>query len=406
MPRKNIYFISLGCPKNLVDSECMLGLLSGEGFTIVSEVKEARVAVINTCAFIRPAVEESIDVILELAELKKRGQLARLYVTGCFVQRYGVKLRRELPEVDGWLGTGEFQHIADVLKQEGREAVPFRIGRPLYLAGHDTPRVRTTPFYTAYLKIAEGCSHRCSYCTIPALRGPYRSRSMDSLLIEAEEMAEKGVKELNLIAQDTTFYGYDLEESVTIEDLLEKLLEIEGLQWIRILYSYPTRIADRLLKLIEQEERICPYLDIPLQHVNENILAAMGRSAGRETLRQLIRRVRALSRAISIRTTFMVGFPGETDAAFEELYEFIRTAAFDYLGTFIFCPEKGTPAARLGSVIDDDTAARRRDDIMALQSQISMKRNRMIVGKVLPVLIEGPSPETDLLLKGRTADMA
>jgi len=406
MPRRSVYFVSLGCPKNLVDTEFMLGLLSRECFTIVSEVGKAQVAVINTCAFIRPAVEESIDVILELVEHKKRGHLERLYVTGCFVQRYGAKLRRELPEVDGWLGTGEFHRIADILKHEKSNAVPFQIGRPLYLADHETPRFRTTPFYTAYLKIAEGCSNRCSYCTIPTLRGPYRSRSMDSLMIEAQRMAEKGVKELNLIAQDTTLYGRDLEESVTIEDLLEKLLEIEELQWIRILYSYPTRISERLLKLIAQEERICPYLDIPLQHVNENILKFMGRSAGMETPRQLIQRVRSLSRKLSLRTTIMVGFPGETDAAFEELYQFIRMAEFDYLGTFIFSPEKGTPAARLGSVVDAEVALRRRDDIMALQSQISMKRNGAMVGKVLPVLIEGLSPQTDLLLKGRTADMA
>ena len=403
---KKVFLISLGCAKNLVDSENMLGLLMEQDFSMVPTLEEAEIAIVNTCGFIQSAVEESIDTILEVAAHKKRGKLKRLFVAGCFVQRYGYQLRKEIPEVDGWLGTGELSRIVDILAEGSGSSPSFLINRPTFLADHTVPRVRATPFYSAYLKIAEGCSHKCSYCTIPRLRGPLRSRDLASLIIEAENMAGDGVKEINLIAQDTTMYGRDLGQDICLEDLLEKLLQISGVKWIRILYGHPLGISDRLLELMDGEEMICPYLDIPLQHVNENILKAMGRNYKGESPLQLIERIRSTKRHISLRTTLIVGFPGETDEIFDELYHFVETAQFDHLGAFMFSPEKGTPAARLKGVVDRDVALKRLDAIMELQAEVSLKENQRMIGRVEPVLIEGVSPETDLLLRGRMATMA
>jgi len=381
-------------------------LLRDKGFQIVSRIREADVAIINTCGFIQPAVEESIDTILEVSDKKNSGKLERLFVVGCLVQRYGYKLRKEIPEVDGWLGTGEIEGILELLDEKSSRSPSFFIRRPKYLADHTTPRFQTTPFYSAYLKIAEGCCHKCSYCTIPGLRGPFRSRNLDSLIIEAEGMIERGVKEINLIAQDTTMYGGDLEGNIHLEDLLERLLRVRGIRWIRVLYGHPLRISDHLLDLIDREDAICPYLDLPLQHVSEKILRAMGRAFDRENPWQLIERIRSRTGHLSLRTTLMVGFPGETDDLFKELYNFVKMASFDHLGTFIFSPEKGTPAARFKGAVERRVAEERLDAIMRLQAEISKRKNQQMVGKVVPVLIEGVSGETDLLLEGRTARMA
>jgi len=381
-------------------------LLRDKGFQIVSRIREADVAIINTCGFIQPAVEESIDTILEVSDKKNSGKLERLFVVGCLVQRYGYKLRKGIPEVDGWLGTGEIEGILELLDEKSSRSPSFFIRRPKYLADHTTPRFQTTPFYSAYLKIAEGCCHKCSYCTIPGLRGPFRSRNLDSLIIEAEGMIERGVKEINLIAQDTTMYGGDLEENIHLEDLLERLLRVHGIRWIRVLYGHPLRISDHLLDLIDREDAICPYLDLPLQHVSEKILRAMGRAFNRENPWQLIERIRSKTGHLSLRTTLMVGFPGETDDLFKELYNFVKMASFDHLGTFIFSPEKGTPAARFKGAVERRVAEERLDAIMRLQAEISKRKNQQMVGKVVPVLIEGVSSETDLLLEGRTARMA
>jgi len=350
-------------------------------------------------------VEECIDTILELADRKLAGELDGIVVTGCFVQRYGYKLREEMPEVDGWLGTGEITKIPDLLDNLGCNQ-PFYIGRPEFIADHNTPRVQTTPFYSAYLKIAEGCSHRCSFCSIPMIRGRFRSREIGSLITEAKGMAERGVKEINLVAQDTTMYGKDLSAGACLEDLLERLLELRSLEWIRILYSHPTGISGRLLDIIEGNERICPYLDIPLQHVNKEILRTMGRGYYGESPMRLIERIKIRARRISIRTSLMVGFPGETEDAFRELYDFVETAEFDHLGTFIYSPERGTPAARLKGIPDPLVSEERLNAIMTLQKDISDKKNQKLIGRTLPVLIEGVSPETELLLTGRTAWMA
>ncbi|MFH1125105.1 MAG: 30S ribosomal protein S12 methylthiotransferase RimO, partial [Pseudomonadota bacterium] len=397
---EKVCLISLGCAKNLVDGENMLGLLRERGFCVVPRIEEAEIAVINTCAFVQKAVEESIDTILETAERKKRGHLKRVFVVGCFVQRYGYKLRQEIPEVDGWLGTGEIHRVAELLEGEGDKATPFFIGKPRFLADHRTPRLQLTPFYSAYLKVAEGCSHGCTYCTIPRLRGALRSKRLESLIIEAEGMVARGVKEINLVAQDTTMYGRDLEGNIRLEDLLEGLLRIPDIRWIRILYGHPSRISDRLLELIASEDKICPYLDVPLQHVNPGILRAMGRPVESETPRQLIERMRARVAHLSLRTTLMVGFPGETDEAFKELYDFVSLACFDHLGAFIFSPEQGTPAARFSESVERGVAEERLDAIMRLQAEISRRKNQGLVGQVVPVLLEGVSEETDLLLKG------
>ena len=402
-----VFLISLGCAKNLVDSEHMLGILDSRGFGLTSTIEEAQFALINTCGFLQTAVEEAIDTILDTARLKKEGKLKKLVVAGCFVQRYGYKLVKEIPEVDGWLGTGEIRRVADILSDNDKTVpVPFFIGKPTFLADHHLPKVQATPFYTAYLRIAEGCSHRCSYCLIPKLRGPFRSRRLKSLIKEAEEMAHRGVKEINLIAQDTSLYGNDLYGETRLEDLLEGLIDIKGIRWVRPLYFHPNNVSERLLDLIDSQEAICPYLDLPFQHVNQTLLTSMGREPDRETPGKLIERIRGRERRISIRTTLMVGFPGETEEIFAELCDFVKMAEFDHLGVFAFSPEKGTPAARLRPTVDQEIAENRLAEIMTLQAGISKRMNQRKIGSLLPVLIEGPSPETDLLLSGRTATMA
>lgn len=402
-----VFLISLGCAKNLVDSEHVLGMLRERGFVFAQSLDDADFAVINTCAFIRSAVEETIDTILEVVNLKAWGQLKKVVVLGCFVQRYGRKLLKEIPEVDGWLGTGEIHRVVDILEKGPHSAaVPMCLSRPVFIADHTVPRIQISPFYTAYLMIADGCSHRCSYCIIPGLRGPYRSRELESLCVQAEDMVQSGVKEINLIAQDTTYYGKDMDGNTCLEDLLERLVCIKGLRWIRLLYCYPDGITDRLLELIDTEEAICPYLDMPLQHVNERILKAMGRDCSGETPWDLVERIRSGKRNISLRTTFMVGFPGETEHMFDELCDFVEKVAFNNLGTFIFSREKGTRAARFHQTVSREIAQQRQEKIMALQKEISRSLNRRLVGQTLPVIIEGVSPETDLLLKGRTQTMA
>lgn len=405
---RRVFFVNLGCAKNLVDSERMLGQLEAIGFQITTEIREAHVAVVNTCAFIQPAVEESIESILELAKFRSKGELEKLIVVGCFVQRYGYKLRKEIPEVDGWLGTGEICRLPQLMehRSEGSRP-PFYINRPRYLADHNMPRIQTTPFFTSYLKIAEGCSHECTFCMVPRLRGPLRSRSIESLMVEAQEMVARGVKEINLVAQDVSIYGKDLGDGTCLEELLERLASIRGLSWIRLLYCHPEGVTSRLLELIESEERICPYLDIPFQHVNKNILEAMGRNgASSEDPRDTIQRVRSLSREVSIRTTLMVGFPGESEEMFQELLDFVRWGRFEHLGVFTYSREKGTTAARLLPAVPGKVARQRKDEIMRLQAGISKEEHKRLVGCTLPVLVEGTSLETDLLLKGRTSAMA
>jgi ribosomal protein S12 methylthiotransferase len=402
--RGNVFVVSLGCAKNLVDSEHMLGMLSSAGFNLCGDIDQAEVAVINTCGFIEPAVQEAIDTILEVAGRKKEGRLKRLIVTGCLFQRYGYKIRREMPEVDAWLGTSELHRIVETI--ENPEGPSVHISRPCGPPLSDQPRLRTTPFYSAYMKISEGCSNHCTYCTIPAIRGPLRSRSIESLVSEAELMRDEGVKEINLIAQDTTEYGRDLYGGGSLEDLLEALLEVEGIPWIRALYSNPAGVTNRLLDLLEAEDRLCPYLDIPVQHVNSLILSLMGRPYDKAFLEDLISNIRSRRRKISLRTTVMVGFPGETQQLFEELEAFVVRNRFDYLGSFPYSPEKGTASERLTGRVAPGTARKRLKRIMYRQAKISLALNRGLIGSCREVLVEGASDDTDLLLKGRTAAMA
>ena len=403
---KSLFLISLGCAKNRVDSEHILGILNREGYRVVPHIEAAQYVVVNTCGFLQEAVQEAIDTILDAARLKKTAMLKRLVVAGCFVQRYGYKLRDEIPEVDGWLGTGEFHRIADVLKDLDEPPVPMLIGRPVFSADHGLPRVQSTPFYTAYLRIAEGCANRCSYCMIPKLRGSFRSRLLESLFKEASEMATRGVREINLVAQDTSRYGEDLYGKSCILDLLEGLCRTGGIEWIRLLYFHPNRLAEAFLDFMDANDEIVPYLDLPFQHSHPVLLNAMGRNPGKRTPRHVMTMIQNRKRRIHVRTSLMVGFPGETEEMFEELCDFVRMAQFDHLGVFIFSPEKGTAAARLPDQVDGEIALERQARLMKLQGGISKKINQRMVGRVLPVLVEGESPETELLLTGRTATMA
>jgi len=405
---RDVFVVSLGCAKNLVDSETMMGFLNAAGYRIVPRLEEARTVVVNTCGFIQEAVEETIETILEMVQRKEQRELDRIVVAGCFVQRYGYKLAREIPEVDGWAGTGEMHRILELLSDDPRrEQAPFIIGPPGFPTDRGTPRLISGPGFSAYLKIADGCAHRCSFCMIPVLRGPLRSRSVESLVEEARQLAGAGVVELNLVAQDTTTFGADRVGESCLEELLEALLAVDGLQWIRLLYAHPYGVTGRLLSLMETEERICPYLDIPFQHVNTSVLQAMQRTGTRrERPLDMVGRIRSLKRTIRIRTTLMVGFPGETPEAFEELCAFVAEADLDHVGTFVFSPEKGIPACRLPNPVPREVAERRFDRIMRIQSGVSLRRKRAMVGRIEPVLVEGLCPETDLLLVGRTAGMA
>jgi ribosomal protein S12 methylthiotransferase len=405
-PKEKVCVISLGCAKNLVDSEHLLGWLAEKNYPLAGGLEEADIAVINTCGFLRSAAEEAIRTILDVSKRKREGKLRKLFVVGCFVQRYGYKLRQEMPEVDGWAGPGEIHRITELLQKRRRTASPFLINRPTFLPDHRTPRIQSTPPFTAYLKIAEGCSHRCSFCIIPQLRGPLRSRRMDSLVEEAVQMAERGVQEVNLIAQDTTMYGKDLGQGYGLEDLVEKLIQVRGISWIRILYSHPERITDRLLELLEPPSSLCRYLDIPVQHVDPAILKAMGRGMDEAGVRRLIEKIRSRSERISLRTTVMVGFPGETEAAFKRLLGFVKDAEFDHLGAFAFSPEKGTAACRMKNPVARSLAEKRRDRIMRLQAKISKRKNEARIGQVHPVLIESPGKKKKSPLRGRTAFMA
>ena len=400
---QKVHIISLGCPKNRVDSEYVVGSLFSSNFDITEKIEDADIAIINTCGFIQDAVRESIDVILEMARFKTEGSLKKLVVMGCMVQRYGYKLMREIPEVDIWVGTGQFFRISDILKKYEKG---FFISRPSHIQEQKLPRFQSTPFYTAYVKISDGCSHRCSYCLIPKLRGSTKSVKPDIILNETRELVRNGVKEINIVAQDITAYGKDLYGNMGLEDLIEMLLGIKEIEWIRLLYLHPSGISDRLLKLMEHEDRICPYMDIPIQHVNDHILSLMGRGYNKGFLLDLINRIKALRRRIFLRTSIMVGFPGETGEIFSELCDFIKDTEWDHLGVFVFSPEEGTSAARLKDQMNMKVAKERRDELLSLQAEISRKKNREMVGKTVPVLVEGFHPETEFLLVGRTPGMA
>lgn len=401
---QKIYFISLGCAKNQVDSEMMLHQLQSRGFSLTREPNEAAVVLINTCSFIESATQESIDTILEAARLKEEGACQVLVVTGCFPQRYKKELLEQLPEVDLFLGTESFLTVADQVSGllAGRKTPKMVLKSDPRLRTEPQGRLLTTTPGTAFLKIAEGCSNRCAYCTIPSIRGPFRSRDPKVLIQEAKILAGQGVRELILIAQDTTAYGSDLAQPHSMISLLNELLKIDSFQWLRLLYLRPERITPALLGLMAGEERICPYLDLPIQHVSDRILKGMNRPYGQKELKRLIRQIRRTLPQAALRTTVMVGFPGEREEDFQALLQFVSETAFDHLGVFRYSPEEGTPAAGYADQVPEEIGQARLDLIMERQKEISLKKNQERVGRVEPVLVSGVSPESDLLIQGRT----
>lgn len=405
--RQKVSMVSLGCPKNLVDAEVMLGFLDREGYVVTTDEKEADIIIVNTCSFIKEAKQESIDAILDLADRKHDGNCKLLIVTGCLPQRYQEELCRELPEVDIFVGTGDYPKIAEIIAEKRKTTEQLRyIGDPNLVYDENFPRLKSTPLYTAYLKIAEGCSNCCSYCVIPALRGSFRSRPMERLIEEARGLVSGGVKELNIIAQDVTNYGKDLPGGGNLEDLVRELVKIEGLTWIRLLYAYPDGITDSLIQLIRTEDKICKYLDIPLQHISDNILEKMKRRGREAEIRALLAKLRAEIPGLALRTSLIVGFPGETDEDFAKLLHFVEEAQFERLGVFCFSKEEGTPAAEMDGQVSERVKRERYKKIMKAQARVSFKRNRRLIGEHEQVIVEGYSDETDLLLKGRSSRQA
>ena len=405
--KQKVSMVSLGCPKNLVDAEVMLGCLPSDEYEITTDEREADIIIVNTCSFINDAKQESIDTILDLADRKHDARCRLLVVTGCLPQRYQEELGAELPEVDIFIGTGEYPRIAEILAEKRDTPEQLRyVGDPNFVFDPDLPRMKSSPSYTAYLKIAEGCSNRCTYCVIPSLRGALRSRPFAHVLKEARELVAGGVKEVNLIAQDITAYGRDLAEGQTLESLLAELVKIEGLRWIRLLYAYPDGITDELIRMIRDEEKICKYIDIPLQHISDSVLRRMGRRGGEIEIRRLIGRLRSAVPDLAIRTSLIVGFPGETDEDFQRLVQFVEEVRFDRLGVFCYSREEGTPAAEMEDQISERVKRQRYKKLMKVQARVSFKQNRRLIGTVEQVVVEGYSDETDLLLKGRSSRQA
>ena len=426
-------FVSLGCPKNLVDSEVMMGMLAQAGAELTPNAADADVIVVNTCSFIGTAQQESIDTILEMARHKTGGKARRLVVAGCLVERFHDEIRKNIPEVDAVVGTGELEKIlaAAGVTETPRAPSPFNIltsrpegdrrreqGRfardswdgavadlPNYLYDDHTPRILTTPRSSAYIKIAEGCDHPCSFCIIPQLRGQFRSRRFESVIAEAERLAQSGVREITLIGQDTTCYGEDLGLKDGLALLLEKLASVEGLQWIRFLYAYPNKITGRLLTTIAAHENICSYIDVPLQHASATVLKRMKRGGGPDLFLRSIEKMRREIPGVTLRTSFIVGFPGETEKEFDELCGFVKEAAFDWMGAFGYSDQEG--AGAFDSENDQKLPAReiesRRKSLMSIQKKISRNKKKALIGQEFDLLLEGASAETDLLLEGRTA---
>jgi len=431
-----IGFVSLGCPKNLVDGEVMLGMARDAGHEITSDAHAAEVIVVNTCAFIDNAKEESIDAILEMARLKRDGGCKSLIVTGCLAERYRDALKREIPEIDVCLGTGEVPEIVGAIAGTARPLQIFRsmtdvamrdpaagfnppaerptdaalsvppVAGPTYLYDASTPRVLTTPSHYAYLKVAEGCDYTCAFCIIPTLRGSYRSRDESSIVQEAAQLAARGVRELLLISQDTSFFGIDRQERGALARLLRRLNDVDGLAWIRLLYLYPTTITDDVLAAMAECEKVCKYVDLPLQHASADVLRRMRRPGNRPAYDKLLARIRDRVPNVTLRTTFIVGFPGETAEDFDELRAFVRDVEFDHIGVFTYSHEEGTRAFALEDDVPARTKAARRRALMQLQKQIVKRRQKTRIGSPVRVMIDGPSPESSLVWQGRLEGQA
>jgi ribosomal protein S12 methylthiotransferase len=407
---KKVGFVSLGCPKNLVDSEVMMGTLQQAGYEITNNAAEADTVVVNTCGFIESAKQESVEAILEATRLKDEGEAKRVVVAGCLVERYRDDLIKELPEVDAFIGTNEVTRILEAADEtmNFRELPLLPIGNKsaTYLYDFDTPRFRATASHTAFIKIAEGCDRPCAFCSIPSMRGSFRSRRFGSIIEEARELAKQGVREVVLIAQDSSRYGEDLGELDALAALIKALGEIDELEWVRVMYAYPTHISDAFLEAIAETPKAVKYLDMPLQHASRNVLKLMKRGGTRESLEKLIYRVRARVPGIAIRTTFITGFPGETEEDFDELMQFVQNCRFDNLGVFTYSDEEGTPAFDLPNKVDPKIATQRRSRLMKEQAKISKQLNKRRIGNTFKVMFEGISEESDLLFQGRLEGQA
>jgi ribosomal protein S12 methylthiotransferase len=423
-----IGMISLGCPKNLVDSEVMLGLGEQAGHTVTADAADADVLIVNTCAFIDRAKQESIDTILEMAELKKAAPGKRLVVTGCLAERYRDELQAQIPEIDAVLGTGEIPQIVEAVTggqapthssgglspsaapmafyRDRHQPLGSRAELPTYLYDASTPRRLATPRHYAYVKVAEGCDYTCAFCIIPRLRGHYRSRPADEIVREAQSLADRGVKELLLISQDTTFYGNDLGERGALGRLLRQLNRVDGLEWIRLLYLYPTTIDDSMLDAMAESEKVCNYIDLPLQHASDAVLKRMRRPGTRASYERLLERIRTRIPDVALRTTFIVGFPGETEDDFAELSAFVSAVSFDHIGVFTYSHEEGTRAGEWDDDVPAATKRRRRDRLMARQQAIVASAQQRRVGTRVRLIVDGPSPEHELVLRGRLASQA
>ena len=402
--------VSLGCPKNLVDSEVMMGLLARQGYELTSDSQSADVLIVNTCGFIDSARQESVDTILEMAQLKQTGKLQRLIVAGCLVERYREELQREIPDIDACIGVNQLKEIESAVESNGHRILPVysegTSAPELFLYDETTPRLRATAPYTSYVKIAEGCDHTCAFCIIPKLRGVFRSRSPESILKEVEMLAAQGVKEFVLISQDTTTYGGDLNLQDGLAKLVDSIAAVSGVEWVRFLYCYPTAITEELLDVMARRPNVCKYFDIPLQHASRRVLQRMRRGGNRESYEQLIKRIRDRVPGVAVRTTFIVGFPGEREEDFEELVDFVRAVEFDRVGVFTYSDEENSAAFELDGKVDHAVAKKRERSLMKEQARISRRRNRRLVGSRVRVLLEGKSKESDLLLEGRMESQA
>src|SRR3989449_2640767 len=407
---KKVGFISLGCPKNLVDSEVMMGQLKLNGYEITGDAGEADTVVVNTCGFIDSAKKESIDAILEAARLKTEGKATRLIVAGCLVERYRDELKAEMPEVDAFIGTSQINDILAVcdLKINTRSlpVIPLGNQSATYLYDESTPRVLATPSHYAFIKIAEGCDRPCAFCFIPQMRGHFRSRRFGSIVAEAHQLAEEGVKELILVAQDSSRYGEDLGKQDALAHLLRELSHTDGIEWVRVMYTYPTHISDEFLNVLAEEPKAVKYLDMPLQHASQNVLKLMKRGGNRSSLERLIERVRERVPGIAVRTTFITGFPGETDDDFTELLALVRNIEFDRVGVFTYSDEEGTPAFDLPNKVDPKIAKQRRARLMKEQGKISRRKHKARIGETVRVMFEGESSESELLWQGRLETQA
>ncbi|MGH7934597.1 MAG: 30S ribosomal protein S12 methylthiotransferase RimO [Candidatus Binataceae bacterium] len=405
---EKVHLLTLGCPKNLADSELMLGALVRAGFEIAAAPEDAQVLIVNTCAFIEAAKKESLDSILAAADIKRRAVGRRLVVAGCLAQRYGAELRAELPEVDIFVGTGNFLDLPELLRRSETpelRPIPY-VGAAHILPPATAPRIKTGDFFTAYLKISEGCNHKCAFCIIPKIRGLHESRTSADLVAEAHALAGAGVRELNLIAQDLTAYGRDLKPRTSLAKLLERIAAVAGIRWIRLLYCYPNFVTDELLDAIAELPQVVKYIDMPLQHADDGILRAMRRERSGAALRKLLERIRRRVPGVALRTSFIVGFPGETDVEFKNLLEFVRAEEFDRVGVFTYSREENTAAYDLNGQVPAGIMRERRGALMEVQAEISLRKNRGLVGRELEVMVEGPMAGRATRLRGRTPAQA